>query len=107
MGDLEKILSDDGLAERLTCRIRLGIAIGVAKALYYMHDNPGNPIIHRDVKASNIMLTENFVAKVIRFLIGTWWLSMTHPKNRWTCVNCNISFILLSFWAIFTFILKY
>ena len=55
MGDLEKILSDDGLAERLTCRIRLGIAIGVAKALYYMHHNPGNPIIHRDIKASNII----------------------------------------------------
>lgn len=46
---------------------RLQIAIDVAHALTYLHLYAEKPIIHRDVKSSNIMITENYRAKVSDF----------------------------------------
>ncbi|KAE9605993.1 putative protein kinase RLK-Pelle-RLCK-IV family [Lupinus albus] len=46
---------------------RLDIAIDVAHAITYLHMYTDNPIIHRDIKASNILITENLRAKVADF----------------------------------------
>lgn len=46
---------------------RLDVAIDVAHALTYLHLYADKPIIHRDVKASNILLTESLRAKVADF----------------------------------------
>ncbi|KAF7826078.1 calmodulin-binding receptor-like cytoplasmic kinase 2 [Senna tora] len=46
---------------------RLDIAIDVAHAITYLHMYIDHPIIHRDIKSSNILLTENFRAKVADF----------------------------------------
>ncbi|KAI4355105.1 hypothetical protein L6164_003910 [Bauhinia variegata] len=46
---------------------RLDIAIDVAHAITYLHMYMDHPIIHRDIKSSNILLTENFRAKVADF----------------------------------------
>ncbi|KAK4856972.1 hypothetical protein QYF36_023265 [Acer negundo] len=45
----------------------LDIAIDVAHALAYLHTYTDNPIIHRDIKASNILVTEKLRAKVSDF----------------------------------------
>ncbi|KAL4374449.1 hypothetical protein HN51_008245 [Arachis hypogaea] len=46
---------------------RLQIAIGVAQGLSYMHHDCSQPIVHRDVKTSNILLDAQFNAKVADF----------------------------------------
>ncbi|KAF7153518.1 hypothetical protein RHSIM_Rhsim01G0234600 [Rhododendron simsii] len=46
---------------------RLDIAIDVAHAVTYLHMYTDRPIIHRDIKASNILITEKLRAKVADF----------------------------------------
>ncbi|KAI7755068.1 hypothetical protein M8C21_006535 [Ambrosia artemisiifolia] len=46
---------------------RLDIAIDVAHAITYLHTYTDHPIIHRDIKSSNILLTEKLRAKVADF----------------------------------------
>nr|GMC89512.1 calmodulin-binding receptor-like cytoplasmic kinase 2 [Ipomoea batatas] len=46
---------------------RLDIAIDVAHAITYLHTYTDHPIIHRDIKSSNILLTEHLRAKVADF----------------------------------------
>lgn len=46
---------------------RLDIATDVAHAVTYIHTYTDHPIIHRDIKSSNILLTENLRAKVADF----------------------------------------
>jgi len=44
---------------------RYKVAIGVAEALEYLHNNGDQPVIHRDVKSSNVLLSEDFEPQVI------------------------------------------
>ncbi|WCJ21458.1 receptor-like kinase in in flowers 3 [Euphorbia peplus] len=53
--------------KKLSWPIRQRIALGTARGLAYLHCGVQPAIIHRDIKASNILLDDNFEAKVADF----------------------------------------
>lgn len=55
---------------------RSGICLGTARGLAYLHEELEPPIVHRDIKASNILLAEDFVPK-----IGDFGLAKFFPEN--------------------------
>ncbi|KAH9304121.1 hypothetical protein KI387_008525, partial [Taxus chinensis] len=46
---------------------RLNIAVGSARGLLFLHSHPGGCIVHRDIKPTNILLTEEMEAKLSDF----------------------------------------
>ncbi len=46
---------------------RFQVSVGITRGLIYLHEDLQPRIIHRDIKASNILLDENFNAKIADF----------------------------------------
>ncbi|KAL1564354.1 putative serine/threonine-protein kinase PBL5 [Salvia divinorum] len=57
--------------------MRYKVALGVAEALDYLHSS-AEPIIHRDVKSSNILLSDDFEPQLSDFGLSTWASSLHH-----------------------------
>lgn len=63
LGNLRDCL--DGVArENMNWATRVSIALGAAKGLEYLHEAAAPRILHRDVKSTNILLDENWKAKI-------------------------------------------
>ncbi|CAL5058917.1 unnamed protein product [Urochloa decumbens] len=60
---------------------RLIVAVGAAQGLCYMHHSCSPPIIHRDVKTSNILLDSEFRAKVADFGLARMMVQAGEPNT--------------------------
>ncbi|CAK9180924.1 unnamed protein product [Ilex paraguariensis] len=60
---------------------RLQIAIRVAQGLSYMHHDCSPPIIHRDIKSSNILLDSEFCAKIADFGLAKFLTRNRDPET--------------------------
>ncbi|XWS47976.1 hypothetical protein CRYUN_Cryun13aG0031800 [Craigia yunnanensis] len=63
-GTLEDLISD---RVRLTWRRRIEVAVDIARALVFLHHECYPAIVHRDVKASNVLLDKDGRARVTDF----------------------------------------
>jgi serine/threonine protein kinase len=69
--------------KKLSWPVRQKIALGTARGLAYLHYGAQPSIIHRDIKASNILLDEKFEAKVADFGLAKFNPEgMTHMSTR-------------------------
>jgi len=59
--------TDPNKRNQLDWQKRYNIIVGVARGLLYLHEDSQLRIIHRDIKASNILLDENLNPKIADF----------------------------------------
>ncbi|XP_016442776.1 receptor-like cytosolic serine/threonine-protein kinase RBK1 [Nicotiana tabacum] len=69
-GSLASVLH--GREECLEWKIRYKVAVGVAEGLRYLHSDCQRRIIHRDITASNILLTEDYEPQISDFGLAKW-----------------------------------
>ncbi|RWV83698.1 hypothetical protein GW17_00054663 [Ensete ventricosum] len=76
-GSLDRaLLGSNSDAVKLNWDIRSAICMGIARGLVYLHEELQPPVVHRDIKASNILLDSNFLPK-----IGDFGVAKLFPDN--------------------------
>lgn len=81
----------DKTANLLEWHTRHAIALGIAKGLRFLHEEcRAGPIIHRDLRPSNVLLTHDFVPMVWLIVVDfSRYLYMSRCTNL--CIQIFIS----------------
>ncbi|KAH9544895.1 hypothetical protein CY35_12G019900 [Sphagnum magellanicum] len=83
--DLEEALFGKG-KHMLNWPVRFNICLGVARGLFYLHEIAQPRIIHRDIKASNILLDKNLQARIADF-----GLALLFPEDQTHITTMHIA----------------
>lgn len=81
-GSLEEWLHRENQSRSLNLHQRLNIAVDVASALYYLHDHCEPPIIHCDLKPSNVLLDNDVISHVGDFGLARLISTTTHSSEN-------------------------
>ncbi|CAH8328283.1 unnamed protein product [Eruca vesicaria subsp. sativa] len=79
-GSLDAQLHGPSRGSALTWHMRMKIALDTARGVEYLHERCRPPVIHRDIKSSNILLDSSFNAKISDF--GLAVTNGMHGKNN-------------------------
>lgn len=80
---LDKFLFKTGRREELDWKRRYDIIGGIARGLLYLHEDSHSCIIHRDIKASNILLDDKWAPKIADFGMARLFPEdQTHVNTR-------------------------
>ncbi|KAL5995182.1 Cysteine-rich receptor-like protein kinase 43 [Asimina triloba] len=72
-----------GKREQLDWKKRYDVIAGIARGLLYLHEGAHCCIIHRDIKASNILLDDQWVPKIADFGMARLYMEdHTYVKTR-------------------------
>ena len=66
---------------KLNWPTRFDICLGIARGLAYLHEESRVRIVHRDVKASNILLDSDFNAKIADFGLAKLLIKEGEPAT--------------------------
>lgn len=80
---LDKVLFKSRRNHELNWKQRYDIITGIARGLLYLHEDSHNCIIHRDIKASNILLDDKWIPKIADFGMARLFPEdQTHVNTR-------------------------
>ncbi|KAK9743089.1 hypothetical protein RND81_03G216500 [Saponaria officinalis] len=81
-GSLDKWLH--GVVGKMSLPQRVGVAIDVAHALDYLHHECETPIVHCDLKPSNVLIDDDMTAHVGDFGLARFLTQPRHPNQSST-----------------------
>ncbi|MBA0641891.1 hypothetical protein Goklo_026381, partial [Gossypium klotzschianum] len=84
-GSLEEILHGQNKKSVLPWEVRFKMATAVAEALKYLHNECYPHVIHRDVKSSNILLSDDFQPQLSDFGLAIWG-----PMDATNMIDSNV-----------------
>jgi hypothetical protein len=91
---LHPLKDDQHQCKRLSFIQRINIAIDVAYALEYLHLHCETPIVHCDIKPSNVLLNEDMVAHVGDFGLAKFIFEASHNPSKKETLSESLSIVL-------------
>ena len=63
---------------------RLNIIMGIARGIAYLHEDLQSPVIHRDIKATNILLDKDYNPKIADFGLAFLFPALDNDETHLT-----------------------